>query len=59
MALWQLLTNNSVGTWPDGEPWDDGHKCQPGDSGFTLSGIIAYAAGRIFNYIGTPNWERT
>lgn len=58
MALWHMLERNIKGIWvPEGECWDDGDTCKPGEEGFSVTAVIAQAAGRMYNYICTHNWD--
>jgi len=57
MALWHILVRNVQGLLvPNGDPWDDGHKCRPGDDAFSREPVEAKANGKPYNYVGTPDW---
>ena len=57
MALWQIIDTSSNPNGPDPLPdtWDDGLKFFPGEPGFTIDLIVAFAGMGNFNYMGTPN----
>lgn len=58
MGQWQIIDENRDGIFvPAPVLYDDGETKLPRDQGFTLSRVIAQAAGRLFNFMGTPNWK--
>lgn len=58
MGQWQIIEQNLQGMFvPLDEIYDDGQNKLPSDSGFSLAAVIAYAAGRWFNFMGTPNHQ--
>lgn len=58
MGQWQIIEQDREGIYtPLPDIYDDGQDKLPGQAGFTLSAVIAYAAGRWFNFMGTPNWS--
>jgi hypothetical protein len=58
MGLWQIIDQNRDGIFvPAPSLYDDGETKRPNDAGFSLASVIAYAAGRMFNFMGVPNWR--
>lgn len=59
MGVWQVIDENRQGQYiPAPTVFDDGDNKRPCDPGFSLASVIAYAAGRWFNFMGTPNWRQ-
>lgn len=58
MGQWQIIDQNRNGQYiPAPDLYDDGDTKRPSDPGFSLAAVIAYAAGKWFNFMGTPNWR--
>lgn len=58
MGQWQIIDQNLQGQFvPLPSIYDDGETKLPSEQGFSLANVIAQAAGRLFNFMGTPNWK--
>jgi hypothetical protein len=58
VGCWQIQDIDPAGR-PMAQPtiYDDGDNKCPSDPGFSLSAIVSYAAGRLYNFMGVPNWK--
>lgn len=58
MGRWQIIDTEREGIYtPSAEIFDDGESKMPNQPGFSLTAVIAHAAGRWFNFMGAPNWS--